>query len=65
MKSILSMNIGKLMCEYKKLDELKEAELKQAELKQFNKKLIQNNKKTETNQGIDDKFIIFQWPWII
>ena len=29
MKSILSMNIGKLMCEYKKLDELKEAELKE------------------------------------
>ena len=69
MKSILNMNIGKLLCEYRNLDglketELKETELKETELKQFNQKLNQS-KKTETNKGIDDKFIIFQWPWII
>ena len=73
MKSILNMNIGKLLCEYRNLDELKETGLKETELKetglketelketQFNQKLNQSKK----NEGIDDKFIIFQWPWII
>tara|TARA_A100001037_G_scaffold299471_1_gene325135 strand:- start:578 stop:805 length:228 start_codon:yes stop_codon:yes gene_type:complete len=75
------MNIGKLLCEYRNLDELKETGLKETELKetglketelketelketefnQFNQKLDQSKK----NKGIDDKFIIFQWPWII
>ncbi len=69
MKSILNMNIGKLLCEYRNLDELKETELKgkrlkETEFNQFNQKLNQS-KKTETNKGNDDRFIIFQWPWII